>query len=29
MSTQHPDNVAMPIFARDPLMSADDEIREA
>jgi phosphoenolpyruvate carboxylase len=29
MSTQHPDNVAMPIFARDPVMSAEDEIREA
>ena len=29
MSTQHPDNVATPIFSRDSLMSADDEVREA
>jgi phosphoenolpyruvate carboxylase len=29
MSTQHPDNVAMPIFASGPVMTAEDEIREA
>jgi phosphoenolpyruvate carboxylase len=29
MSTQHPDNVATPIFGRDSLMSAEDEVREA
>ncbi len=29
MSTQHPDNVATPIFSRDSLMSAEDEVREA
>ena len=29
MSTQHPDNVAMPIFASGTVMTADDEIREA
>lgn len=29
MSTQHPDNVAMPIFASGTVMSAEDEIREA
>ena len=29
MSTQHPDNVATPIFSRESLMSADDEVREA
>ena len=26
MSTQHPDNVATPIFSRDSLMSADDQM---
>jgi len=29
MSTQHPDNVAMPIFASGTVMTADDEVREA
>jgi phosphoenolpyruvate carboxylase len=29
MSTQHPDNVAFPIFAQGPVMSAEDEVREA
>src|SRR3982074_1177080 len=28
MSTQHPENLATPIFSRDSLMSADDEVRE-
>lgn len=29
MSTQHPDNVSPPFFATGPLMTAEDEIREA
>jgi phosphoenolpyruvate carboxylase len=29
MSTQHPDNVAMPIFASGTVMTAEDEVREA
>lgn len=29
MSTQHPDNAAVPAFAAGPLMSPDDEIAEA
>src|SRR5438105_15491627 len=29
MRTQHPDNVAFPIFAQGPVMSAEDEVREA
>ena len=29
MSTQHPDNVAVPIFAQGAVMSAEDEVREA
>jgi phosphoenolpyruvate carboxylase len=29
MSTQHPDNVAMPFFAQSSLITAEDEVREA
>src|SRR5437660_12737273 len=29
MSTQHPDNVAMPFFAQSAPLSAEDEVREA
>ncbi|MDP9266114.1 MAG: phosphoenolpyruvate carboxylase [Chloroflexota bacterium] len=29
MSTQHPDNVRMPFFASGPLLSGEDEVREA
>jgi phosphoenolpyruvate carboxylase len=29
MSTQHPDNVAMPFFAQNALLTAEDEVREA
>lgn len=29
MSTQHPDNVVQPFFARDDELSGDDEVREA
>jgi phosphoenolpyruvate carboxylase len=29
MSTQHPDNVSMPFFARDSVLGGEDEIREA
>ncbi|TMD59017.1 MAG: phosphoenolpyruvate carboxylase, partial [Chloroflexi bacterium] len=29
MSTQHPDNVAVPFFASGPVMGGEDEIREA
>ena len=29
MSTQHPDNVAMPFFASGAPLSAEDEVREA
>ena len=29
MSTQHPDNVAMPFFAQSALLTAEDEVREA
>jgi phosphoenolpyruvate carboxylase len=29
MSTQHPDNVAMPFFAQSALITAEDEVREA
>ncbi|MDD5090629.1 MAG: phosphoenolpyruvate carboxylase [Candidatus Wallbacteria bacterium] len=29
MSTQHPDNVNTPFFARDPVIGGDDEIQEA
>jgi phosphoenolpyruvate carboxylase len=29
MSTQHPDNVFIPFFARDPAMNGEDEITEA
>ncbi|HEV8670668.1 MAG TPA: phosphoenolpyruvate carboxylase [Candidatus Limnocylindria bacterium] len=29
MSTQHPDNVTTPFFATGPLLTADDEVREA
>ncbi len=29
MSTQHPDNVAMPFFAGDSVLAGDDEIKEA
>src|SRR5437867_709155 len=29
MSTQHPDNVAVPFFASGPVMNGEDEVREA
>ena len=29
MSTQHPDNVYIPFFAREPQLSGEDEIIEA
>src|SRR5947199_10530949 len=29
MSTQHPDNVAMPFFAQSAPLTAEDEVREA
>src|SRR5919198_3927885 len=29
MSTQHPDNVAMPFFAQSAPITAEDEVREA
>src|SRR5438046_6866750 len=29
MSTQHPDNVAMPFFAQGAPLTAEDEVREA
>jgi hypothetical protein len=29
MSTQHPDNVAVPIFANGAVLSVDDEVKEA
>lgn len=29
LSTQHPDNVAIPFFATSPILRGDDEIREA
>jgi phosphoenolpyruvate carboxylase len=29
MSTQHPDNVLMPFFARSPVIEGEDEIKEA
>jgi phosphoenolpyruvate carboxylase len=29
MSTQHPDNVAMPIFTSGDVMTVDDEVKEA
>ncbi|MBC7096909.1 MAG: phosphoenolpyruvate carboxylase, partial [Methanobacteriales archaeon] len=29
MSTQHPDNVNPPFFASSPLLSGEDEIKEA
>ncbi|MCS7336846.1 MAG: phosphoenolpyruvate carboxylase [Verrucomicrobiae bacterium] len=29
MSTQHPDNVAVPFFASSPVLAGEDEIREA
>ncbi|HCC68266.1 MAG TPA: phosphoenolpyruvate carboxylase, partial [Nitrospiraceae bacterium] len=29
MSTQHPDNVLLPFFAENQIMSGDDEIQEA
>ena len=29
MSTQHPDNTFIPFFAREPILSGEDEVVEA